>query len=211
MLREDIKEFVQTIPSNVKIVAATKYVDSKDMIDLFHSGIHDFGENRVDSFLKKYDELKEYPITWHFIGHLQRNKAKDVIHKIDYLHSLDSLELAKMIDKLRDTPLKVFIEVSINLEENKNGVNFKEINPFMEEVLKLKNIQVVGFMMMSVKASTHEDLSKQFKALAYLKDRVAKDFNIDLPYLSMGMSDDYKEAISANATHIRLGRILWKN
>lgn len=211
MLREDISDFLQTIPKSVSIVAATKYVDSKAMIELYQSGITNFGENRVDSFLKKFEELKEYPIIWHFIGHLQRNKAKQVINKIEYLHSLDSLELAKLIQENRSTPLKCFVEVSINLEENKNGVSYKEINPFVEEILKLENIELVGFMMMAKQDSTKEELLKQFKALAYLRDRVSKEYNITLPYLSMGMSDDYTEAIQAGATHIRLGRILWKN
>ncbi len=101
-LRSDINEFLKTIPSDICVVAATKYVDSTKMIDLYNAGVHDFGENRVDSFLKKYDELKDYDINWHFIGHLQRNKCKDVINKIDYLHSLDSLKLANEIEKYRE-------------------------------------------------------------------------------------------------------------
>ena len=209
-LRNDIKDFLKTIPQNVCVVAATKYVDDTQMLNLLNNGINNFGENRVDAFLKKYEALKDYKdIRWHFIGHLQRNKAKDIINKIDVLESLDSIELAKIIESKREIPLDCFIEVSINLEENKNGVSYKEINPFMEEVLKFKNINVVGFMMMAIKNDTYDDILKQFKALKYLKQRVEKDFNIKLPYLSMGMSDDYKEAIEAGATHIRLGRILW--
>jgi len=180
------------------------------MRELYKHGVNNFGENRVEPFLEKYDELKDLDIRWHFIGHLQRNKCKLIINKIDCLHSLDSLELAKMIDKERTSPLDVFIEVSINLEENKNGVDFHKIDEFMEEVLKYKNINVVGFMMMAIKADTHEDLLKQFKALAYLKERTEKKFNISMPYLSMGMSNDYSEAIEAGATHVRLGRILWQ-
>ena len=210
MLREDIKEFLSTIPESVRVVAATKYVGPNEMIDLYNNGVVDFGENRVDAFLMKHEALKDYNIRWHFIGHLQRNKCKQIINKIDYLHSLDSLELAKMIDKERKTPLPCFIEVSVNMEESKNGVPFKELNSFIEEVLKYKNIKVVGFMMMAIKNSNDVDNLKQFKALAYLRDRVEKDFNIKLPYLSMGMSDDYKSAIKAGSTHIRLGRILWK-
>ena len=83
MLREDINEFLNTIPNDVCIVAATKYVDSNQMRKLYENNINNFGENRVDSFLQKYDELKDLNITWHFIGHLQRNKAKSVINKID--------------------------------------------------------------------------------------------------------------------------------
>ena len=210
MLRKDIDEFLKTIPSNVNIVAATKYVDSNDLIDLYNHGVKDFGENRVDSFLKKYNDLYLYQdIKWHFIGHLQRNKCKDIINKIDYLHSLDSLELAKMIDKYRTKPLDTFIEVSINLEENKNGVNFNNIEEFLNEVLKYKNINIVGFMMMAIKNDTEDDLANQFKRLNDLRNEMENKLNIKLPYLSMGMSDDYKIAIKEGATHIRLGRILW--
>ncbi len=211
-LREDIKDFLKTIPSDICVVAATKYVDSFEMKKLLKNGINNFGENRVDSFLKKYEELKdEKDIIWHFIGHLQRNKAKDVINKIDVLESLDSLELAKIIEEKRETPLDCFIEVSINLEESKNGVSYKEIDSFVEQILKYQKINLVGFMMMAIKNDEADDILKQFKALAYLKQRVENKFNIKIPYLSMGMSDDYIQAIKANTTHIRLGRILWKN
>ena len=211
-LRNDIKDFLKTIPQNVCVVAATKYVDDTQMLNLLNNGINNFGENRVDAFLKKYEALKDYKdIRWHFIGHLQRNKAKDIINKIDVLESLDSLELAKIIEAKREIPLDCFIEVSINLEESKNGVNYKEIDNFMEKILKFKKINVVGFMMMAIKNDSSDDVLKQFKALAYLKQRVENKFNISIPYLSMGMSDDYKEAIEAGSTHVRLGRILWKN
>ena len=210
MIREDIDSFIKTIPENVNIVAATKYVDANGILELYNHGIKNYGENRVEAFKEKYEALKDYKdIKWHFIGHLQRNKASDVINKIDYLHSLDSIKLAKIIDEKREKPLDCFIEVSINMEENKNGVPYKEINEFMTEVLKFKNVHVIGFMMMAIKNDTEDDILKQFKALKYLKERVEKDFNISLPYLSMGMSDDYKEAMEAGATHIRLGRILW--
>ena len=210
MLRKDIDEFIKTIPNNVNIVAATKYVGSDEMRDLYNHGIKNFGENRVDSFLKKYDELKDIKdINWHFIGHLQRNKCKDVINKIDYLHSLDSIELAKMIDKYSEKKLKVFIEVSINLEESKNGVDYRNIDEFISEVLNYKKIDVVGLMMMAIKNDTDDDLNEQFKKLRELRDRLEDKFKIQLPYLSMGMSDDYKYAIKNGATHIRLGRILW--
>ena len=211
MLREDIKAFINTIPKDVTIVAATKYVDSSDMLDLYNAGITNFGENRTDAFIDKYNQLFEYDITWHFIGHLQKNKAKDIINKIDYLHSLDSLELAKIIDKNRKTPLKVFIEVSVNLEENKNGVAYFKLNDFYQELLQYKNIEVVGLMMMAIKQDDDVHLEKQFNKLNELRCELENKFNKKLPYLSMGMSDDYKIALKCGATHIRLGRILWKN
>ena len=206
-VRIDLQKILKSIPEKVTVVAATKYLDSVGMLDLYNGGIKDFGENRVDAFLMKYENLKSYKdITWHFIGHLQRNKAKLVLDKIDYLHSLDSLELAKLINEKRETPLKTFIEVSINLEESKNGVPFYKVEEFLKEVLKFHKIQVVGFMMMAVKDSL--DTRAQFAKLRELRDEMEKKFEISLPYLSMGMSDDYEEALKEGATHIRLGRVL---
>ena len=209
MVRKDIKEFKNSIPSNVTIVAASKYVDSQDINILLDAGINNIGENRVDSFLHKYEVLKDKDIIWHFIGHLQRNKALEVIDKIDYLESLDSLKLAELINTHRLSPLKCFIEVSINLEENKNGVPYFEVESFLKEVLKYKNIQIVGFMMMAVADSSENSLCEQFAKLRKLRDEIEIKFNIKLPYLSMGMSEDYQEAIKEGATHVRLGRILF--
>ena len=209
MVRKDIKEFKNSIPSNVTIVAASKYVDSQDINILLDAGINNIGENRVDSFLYKYEELKDKDIIWHFIGHLQRNKALEVIDKIDYLESLDSLKLAELINTHRLSPLKCFIEVSINLEENKNGVPYFEVENFLREVLKYQNIQIVGFMMMAVAHSNDASLCEQFKNLRLLRDEMEQKLNIKLPCLSMGMSEDYEEAIKEGATHVRLGRILF--
>ena len=209
MVRKDIKEFVKTIPSNVTIVAASKYVDACDIETLLDAGINNIGENRVDSFLHKYEVLKNKDIKWHFIGHLQRNKADKVIDKIDFLESLDSLKLAELINTRRLSPLKCFVEVSINLEENKNGVPYFEVEDFIKSLLPLKNIQLVGLMMMAIKNSEDDSLCEQFKKLRLLRDELEQKLNIKLPYLSMGMSEDYKDAIKEGATHVRLGRILF--
>lgn len=208
MLRSDIKEFLASIPKDVSLVAATKYIDAEGIKELYNVGIKDYGENRVDAFLTKYDALKDYQdIKWHFIGHLQRNKAKLIINKINYLHSLDSLELASMIDKYRSTPLDTFIEVSINLEESKNGVPYYEAEDFINKVKELPNIHIIGLMMMAIKGSL--DTKEQFRRLKLLRDELETKCQIKLPYLSMGMSDDYQDAIAEGATHIRLGRILF--
>ena len=209
MVRKDIKEFVNSLPKNVTLVAATKYVDVDDMEVLLANGVNNFGENRTDSFLRKYDLLRNKVAIWHFIGHLQRNKANDVINKIDYLHSLDSLKLADVIEKRRETPLKCFVEVSINLEETKNGVPFYEAKEFIKSLLNYQKIELVGLMMMAVKASDDLSLQTQFSKLKILRDEIEHELHIKLPFLSMGMSDDYKEAIKEGATHIRLGRILY--
>ena len=210
MIRKDIKEFLNTLPKDITLVAATKYGDANDLRVLFNNGVSNFGENRTDAFLDKYVQLSDLDIKWHFIGHLQRNKTSLVINKIDCLHSLDSLDLAKMINKYRVTPLDCFIEVSINLEENKNGVPFDKVKDFVKECLKYPNIHIIGFMMMAVANSSEDSLHNQFKKLRLLRDEISKELDISLPYLSMGMSGDYKIAINEGATHIRLGRILFE-
>lgn len=210
MVRPDIIEFKNTIPNNITLVAATKYLTSNEMRDFLKAKINNFGENRVDMFLTKYEDLKDEDVIWHFIGHLQRNKAAKVLNKIDYLHSLDSLDLAKIIDEKREKPLKTFIEVSINLEETKNGVPFYEMEDFFSKVLQYKKVEVVGLMMMAVKNADDLSLRQQFRKLRLLRDDLEKKFNVSIPYLSMGMSDDYLDAIAEGATHIRLGRILLK-
>ena len=206
----NVKEILKKINDNVCVVAATKYVDSKDMLKLIDCGINDFGENRVDSFLQKYEELNDQNIIWHFIGHLQKNKAKKIINKIDYLHSLDSLELAKIINKEREKPLKCFIEVSINEEETKNGVKLCDLEDFVRTIKCYEKIELIGFMCMTIKASNSEEKYLQFKSLANVLEDINKKLNLDMKCLSMGMSDDYEQALKAHATHIRLGRILWK-
>ena len=209
MIREDIKQFVNSLPKNVTLVAATKYIGPEDMELLLKNGVNNFGENRTDSFNAKYTLLQSKGAIWHFIGHLQRNKANEIINKIDYLHSLDSLKLAELIEQKREKPLKCFVEISINLEESKNGVPYYEAKDFIKELLKFKKIELVGLMMMAIKESNEYSLDNQFAKLRELRDELEKDLNIKLPYLSMGMSDDYKSAIKEGATHIRLGRILY--
>lgn len=209
MLRKDIDSFLKTIPSNIVLVAATKYVTPLEMKDLLNHGINNFGENRAEAFKEKYEALKNEDIKWHFIGHLQRNKASEIINQIDYLHSLDSLKLCDIIEKERTKPLDCFIEVSINEEESKNGVYLNEIDDFMDKVFTYKKINVVGFMMMSVKYSSKDELDEQFHKLVLLKERLESKYQRPFPYLSMGMSDDYLSALNNGATHIRLGRILY--
>lgn len=208
MIRKDICSFLHTIPSDVHVVAATKYGDASDIKTLYEAGIRNVGENRVDALLNKQYQLGELKdLKWHFIGHLQRNKAKTVLNHIDCLHSLDSLKLASMIEEIREKPLDTFIEVSINLEENKNGVPYYEVEEFINKIKGYSKIHLVGFMMMTIKNSG--DFASQFAKLRKLRDEMEDKCNIKLPYLSMGMSEDYIYAIQEGATHIRLGRILF--
>lgn len=157
MVSTHLEELLRQIPKNVCIVAATKYGTADQIKQLLPFGIHHFGENRTDALLTKMETLKDEPITWHFIGHLQRNKVRDVIDKIEYLHSLDSLQLAKEIEKYRTKPLKCFIEVNIQNEESKNGLAVSDLPDFVREVLKYPKVEVIGLMTMARKEATTEE------------------------------------------------------
>lgn len=207
---DNIYEIIDSV-GDATIVAATKYVDSSLMKELLKYGINNFGENRVDSFLEKYEDLKNEDIVWHFIGHLQRNKALKVIDKIEYLHSLDSLKLAKIINDNRKEPLKCFIEVNLNKEESKDGIYLDELDDFIINVKCFPNVNIVGLMTMTIKNDTSSDKLNQFEQLRELKDKLNEKYNLSIKYLSMGMSDDYLDAVKAFSTHVRLGRILWKS
>ena len=107
--------------NSVSVVAVTKYVDVPTAEALLPLGVHHIGENRVDKFLEKYEALKDRDVSWHLIGTLQRRKVKDVIQYVDYFHALDSLKLAKEIQKRSDRVVKCFLQVNISREESKHG------------------------------------------------------------------------------------------
>ena len=211
-VRKDIDEFIKTIPSNITLVAVSKYVNTIVMQELIDHHLYNLGERRVNELLEKKKILDNDNIIWHFIGHLQHSKVKDVINDIDYLHSLDSFKTALLISKYRrEKPLKCFIEVSINDEENKYGLHINEVEDFVLKIKDLPNIELIGYMMMSKINSTHEELLIQFKALKQLKDQINKKYHLHINELSMGMSTDYQEAIEEGATYIRLGHILYED
>ena len=187
---------------DVNLVVASKYIDSDKMLELYKLGIKSFGENRVDSFIIKHEELKDYDISWHFIGHLQTNKAKKIINDIDFLHSLDSLKLAALINKERKEKLKCFVEVHMTSSITKNGVKKEDLKDFIEEIKKYDKIELIGLMTMTEEDQSEEEKYQIFKELKSLASQY------QLKELSMGMSQDYKEAIKAGATYVRLGRII---
>ena len=187
---------------NVNLVVASKYIDSNGILELYNLGIKNFGENRTDAFLQKYEFLKDKDIKWHFIGHLQTNKAKQVVDKIDYLHSLDSLKLADIINKNRKDKLKCFVEVHMTKSLTKNGIDKNELSSFLIALKQYEKVEVVGLMTMTEENQSDEEKYQVFCELKRLADKN------NLKELSMGMSEDYKLAIKAGATYIRLGRII---
>lgn len=191
-------------PKGATIVCASKYVDSPKIREMYNLGIHNMGENRVQAFLKKYDDLTDLNIIWHFIGHLQTNKVKDVINKIEYLHSLDSIKLAKEIEKYANKKIKCFIEINSG-EESKSGIDYSEALNFYNELKNYSKIEVIGFMTMAPNTTDEKIIKDVFMKLKNFKDSIDPNLN-----LSMGMSNDYKIALECGATHLRLGSIMWE-
>lgn len=198
---ELIKELKIKYP-DVKIIGVTKYTDYEGVNAFINAGINDIGENRDDSFLKKYD-LVEGAI-WHFIGSLQTKKVRKVINKIDFLHSLDRLALAEEIQKRALKPVKCFVQVKTTEEETKHGLSKDDLGQFLSDLKQFDKIEVVGLMTMAVESDDIEVLKQSFKTLNDLKEEFG------LAELSMGMSGDFETAIEFGATYVRLGRILYK-
>ncbi len=205
------KEVLENISdSNVKVVAATKYFTSDEMRELYNSGISNFGENRVEPLLEKQSALADLDITWHLIGTLQTKKAKKIINKVSYLHSLDTLKLAEEIQKRRIEKLNCFIQVNISSEESKHGLNPSEIIDFIKEIKDFDKINIIGLMGMAELTSDEEVISNEFQKLNDLQIEIKEKLNIDLKDLSIGMSNDYLIALKHNATYLRLGSVLFK-
>lgn len=184
---------------NGTVVCASKYFTADELRVLYQKGIHHFGENKVQDFLKKQELLNDLDIKWHFIGHLQSNKVKDMINHISLLHTLDRLSVAHEIQKYARYPISCLIQVNLTEENQKSGVNPENLAQFLIEIKKYDKINIVGFMTMG----KLDDLDKTEIAFKKL-DELANFYN--LPFRSMGMSDDYEIAIKHHATHLRIGR-----
>lgn len=196
----------------VSVIAVTKYVDVQTAEALLPLGVRHIGENRVDKFLEKYQALKDYPVTWHLIGTLQRRKVKEVIPYVDYFHALDSLKLAQEIQKRRNQVIKCFLQVNISGEESKHGFSKEELLELLPELAKLDQIEYVGLMTMAPFEADSEKLKEIFKETQALQAEIREKQipNMPMTELSMGMSRDFKEAIQFGSTFVRIGTAFFK-
>ena len=196
----------------VSVIAVTKYVDIQTAEALLPLGVRHIGENRVDKFLEKYQALKDYPVTWHLIGTLQRRKVKEVIPYVDYFHALDSLKLAQEIQKRTDHVVKCFLQVNISGEESKHGFSKEELLELLPELAKLDQIEYVGLMTMAPFEADSEKLKEIFKETQALQAEIREKQipNMPMTELSMGMSRDFKEAIQFGSTFVRIGTAFFK-
>ena len=196
----------------VNVIAVTKYVDIATTETLVKTGIQHIGENRVDKFLEKYQALKEYDLTWHLIGSLQRRKVKDVINFVDYFHALDSVKLAQEIQKRAEHPIKCFLQVNISGEESKHGFAPDELDDVLAEIAQLDKIEIVGLMTMAPFEASQEELQDIFSKTHQLQKQLEKKQLKNMPFseLSMGMSRYFEVAIANGATYVRIGTSFFK-
>jgi pyridoxal phosphate enzyme (YggS family) len=223
-LRERLKRIEERITAacrrsnrkreDVKIIAVTKYVDAEVIGDLLDVGVSHIGENRVQDALPKYEQYGDQG-TWHFIGHLQTNKVKDVVGRFTYIHSLDRLSLAEALNKRGkqlDCVVSCFLQLNISGEKTKFGLSPNDVLAFLRETSNMKHIRILGLMTMAPHVENPEETRTVFRQLAEWKERINQwDFaHATIEELSMGMSGDFEVAIEEGATYVRLGSILVK-
>jgi len=202
------------LPQDIQLIGVTKTIGLERIRQLVLAGVNCFGESRVQEFIPKYDAFEEpHMPTWHFIGHLQRNKVKFVIDKVAMIHSVDSLALAQEIDKRAGNigrTMDVLIEVNIAGEDSKHGISPAETLPFVEELSKLRNMQVKGLMCIAPYVDNSEENRPNFEKMRNLLIDINASHmhNHSLTELSMGMSGDYTVAVEEGATMVRIGTAL---
>ncbi|MGF1490074.1 MAG: YggS family pyridoxal phosphate-dependent enzyme [Prochloraceae cyanobacterium] len=205
----------QQIPENVRLVAVTKTVGLEAIRAAYAAGVRDFGENRVNEAIAKQEQLQDLSdVSWHFIGHLQTNKAKKALQHFDWIHSLDSLKLARRLNSLAaemQIRPKICLQVKVMRDPNKYGWQVDELLADLAELDRCSSLNIQGLMtILPLGLSSQETLSA-FQTTAGLAKKIdGLNFsNIAMNQLSMGMSADYSLAIAAGATMIRLGRIIF--
>ena len=199
----------------VRLIAVTKTVGADRVRELFELGIEHVGENRWQDAAPKWKLLGDRG-TWHFIGHLQTNKVRDVLGRFSYIHSLDRMSLALELEKQgakRGITARCFVQVNVSGEESKHGLRPEELVPFIREVSQFPHLHLVGLMTMAPAADEPETVRPVFAGLRQLRDELNSSGILARPMreLSMGMSGDFEVAIEEGATWIRLGTALVGN
>ncbi len=224
MIKENVARVLEQIsdaavrsgrkPEDITLVGVTKTVSYAQARELMDAGVLHLGENRVQSFLEKYEHLKQEP-TWHLIGHLQTNKVKYIAGKVSMIHSVDSIKLATEIDKQFQSVGKyadILVQVNVSGEESKFGISPADAFFMMEQLSQFTHLRVRGLMTMAPKTDHPDDCRRFFYGLQKLAVDIKnkKYDNIDMGHLSMGMSGDFYQAILEGATMVRIGSALFE-
>jgi len=215
LIQERISQVRASLPDSVRLIAVSKQVPVDAIREAYAAGIRDFGESRIQEAATKQAQLQELTdITWHFIGHLQSNKAKKALEQFQWIHSLDSLKLAQRLNELADE-LSIYpdicLQVKILPDPDKSGWNVAQLLQELSELNQLANLQIKGLMTIPPLGLDNLEILKVFHSTHELAEKIQQQnwSNIQIQELSMGMSSDYQLAVQAGATMIRLGTILF--
>ena len=216
IVRKNLLQIQEEIaPCKPNIIAVTKYFDEKAIICAYEAGLRDFAEARVNDAIPKIEALPEEVrknSTFHFIGHLQTNKVAKVIKYFDFIHSVDSLHLAQKISQeaLKTGKVqKIFLEVNFANEEQKFGFSKDGLEREFKELIKLPNLSIQGLMSMSPLGADENFLFNLFSEVKRVQEELEKQYGLQMPDTSMGMSQDYWIAVKCGATKLRIGRKLF--
>ena len=198
-------------PDSVALLAVSKTFPAESVRAAVEAGQLIFGESRLQEAESKIDALPG-SLHWHFIGRVQRNKVRRLLQKFEVIHAIDSLKLASYADEIAGElglfP-KVFLQVNIGDEATKGGFSLSVLRAEMEELLKLKRLEIIGLMCIPPAGPDAESSRPWFKLLREMRDSLEAEFGVSLPGLSMGMSGDYQVAIEEGATHVRVGSAIF--
>ena len=219
MIRENLEKVQNNIltactkanrsANDVTLIAVSKTKPVELLQEAYDAGVRDFGENKVQEIMDKYDKLPS-DIRWHMIGHLQRNKVKYIIDKVVLIHSVDSLRLAEEISKQaqkHNLTMPILIELNIGAEDTKFGTSLEEAIALVKEISLLPNIQIKGLMTVAPFVDDAEENRHYFNAMKHLSVDIMKENidNVRMDILSMGMTGDYEVAVEEGATMVRVG------
>lgn len=199
---------------DITVIGVSKTVDAQRAKEAVEGGLINLGENRVQELVKKYDELSDINVNWHLIGHLQKNKVKYIIDKVSLIHSVESLSLAEEINKRalqHNLVANILIELNIGGEESKFGLSEESVYEFVKSMDQFENIKVLGLMTVAPYKENPEEVRWVFKKMKEIFDRISNMNlkNVDMKYLSMGMTNDFEIAIEEGANIIRIGTAIF--
>ncbi len=208
-IKENYLKVKEEVGENVTLIAVTKTRNPQEINQVIEAGAEDIGENKVQEIMDKFDRVN--PVRWHMIGHLQTNKVKYIIDKVHMIHSVDSIKLAEEIDKRagqNGIVMNVLVQINPAQEESKFGIKIEETEKIINTILnKCYNIRIKGLMCIAPYADEPEEVCAVFANAKETFERLKKIShpNLELAYLSMGMSNDYAVAIKEGSNMVRVG------
>ena len=217
IIRNRIREAAETCgrdPHTVRLVAVSKTKPADSVLDAIEAGVTILGENYIQEARDKISTLASHPVSWHFIGHLQTNKAKYAVKLFDLIHSVDSMKLARQLDheaKKGNKIQNILIQINVGKEATKSGVSSKDAVSLIEEISKLPNLSIRGLMTMPPFFDDPDRARPYFKELADLRHHIQSRNipNVRMDELSMGMTGDFKVAIECGSTLVRIGTAIF--